>query len=143
MHLQLSGKLRRGELLVLNGYSGKTWGGTSSGMDHHKVLMAPLDTFMKLHASNRVLVLPEYAFTLCELGLWPFPSTMDINILPEACLAYDTLADSENLPEEPASTDPETNSGTGKRQRKHKGKSKNQSKSAGATSSASEASPSC
>ena len=87
---------------MLNGCSGKTWGGTSSGMDHHKVPMAPLHIFMKLNASNGIPVLPDYAFALCELGSWPFPSTMDINILPEACLAYDTLAESENQLEEPA-----------------------------------------
>ena len=113
----------KGELLVLSGHNGKTWGGTSSGMDHHEVPMAPLNVFMKLNASNRILVLPEYAFALCEPGSWPFQSTMDINILPEACLAYDTLAESENQLEGPASADPETNSGTGKK-RKHKGKGK-------------------
>ena len=30
-------KAPQGELLVLNGCNGKTWGGTSSGMDHHEV----------------------------------------------------------------------------------------------------------
>ena len=79
---------------------------------------------MKLHASNRILVLPEYAFALCELGSWPFQSTMDINILPEACLAYDTLAESENQLEEPASAVPETNSGTSKRNASTKAKAK-------------------
>ena len=62
---------------------------------------------------------------------------MDINILPEACLAYDTQAESENQLEGPASAIPETNSGTSK-----KCKRKGQSKNAGATSSASEVSPS-
>ena len=136
-------KALQGELLVLIGCSRKTWGSTGSSMDHHKVPVAPLDTFMRLHASNRVLMLLEYAFTLCKPGSWPFPSTMDINILLEACLAYNILAESENPPEEPASTDPETNSGTSKRHRRCKGKSKNQSKSTGATSSASEVSSGC
>ena len=80
-------KALKGELLVLSGCNGKTWSGTFSGMDHHEVPMARLYVFMKLNASNRIPVLPEYAFALCELGSWPFPSTMDINILPEACLA--------------------------------------------------------
>ena len=104
-------KAPKGELLVLNGCNGKTWGGTGSGVDHHEVLMAPLNTFMKLNASNRIPILPEYAFVLCEPGSWPFQSTMDINILPEACLAYDTPAESENQLEEPASTVPQTSSG--------------------------------
>ena len=130
-------KAPQGELLVLNGCNGKTWGGTGSGVDHHEVLMAPLHVFMKLNASNGIPVLPEYAFMLCEPGSWPFPSTMDINILPEACLAYDTLAESENQLEEPASTLPVTNSGTSKKC-KHKGKGR--SKSAGAIGSASKAS---
>ena len=69
------------------------------------------------------------------------PSTMNINILPEACLAYDTLADSENPPEDPTNTHPDTNARTSKRHRRRKGKSKNRSKSAGAASSASETSP--
>ena len=103
--------------------------------------MAPLDTFMRLHATNGVLVLPEYAFALCKPGAWPFPSTMDINILPEACLAYDTPADSENPLEDPANTDPDTHTRTGKRHHRHKGKSKNWSKSARAASSASEMGP--
>ena len=127
----------QGELLVLNGCSGKTWGGTSSGMDHHKVLMAPLHVFMKLNASNGIPVLPDYAFVLCELGSWPFPCTMDINILLEACLAYDTLAESEKQLEEPARAPPATDSGTSK---KHKHKGKSQSKSTGTISSASEVS---
>ena len=101
--------------------------------------MAPLDTFMSLHTTNDALVLLEYAFALCQPGAWPFLSTMDINILPEACLAYD--ADSKNPLEDPANTNPDTNARTGKRHHRHKGKSKNQSKSAGATSSASEMSP--
>ena len=127
-------KAPKGELLVLNGCHRKTWGGTGSGLDHHEVPMTPLNTFMKLNASNRIPILPEYAFTLCELG------TMDINILPEACLAYDTPAESENQLEEPASTVPETSSGASKK-RKRKGKGKGRSKSVGAISSASEASP--
>ena len=105
----------------MNGCNGKTWGGTGSGVDHHKVPMAPLNVFMKLNASNGIPILPEYAFALCELGSWPFQSTMDINILPEACLAYDTPAESENQLEEPASTAPEANSGISK---KHKCKGK-------------------
>ena len=129
-------KTPKGELLVLNGCNGKTWGGTGSGMDHHEVLMAPLNTFMKLNASNRIPILPEYTFA------WPFQSTMDINILPEACLAYDTISESENQQEEPASTVPEISSGASKKH-KCKGKGKGQSKSAGAISSASEASPGC
>ena len=80
-------KAPQGELLVLNRCNGKIWGGTGSGTNRHEVPMAPLDTFMRLHATNGVLVLPEYAFALCEPGAWPFPRTMDINILPEACLA--------------------------------------------------------
>ena len=130
----------KGELLVLSGCNGKTWGGTSSGVDHHEVPMAPLNVFMKFNASNGILVLPEYAFAWCEPGSWPFQSSMDINILPEACLAYDTPAESENQLEEPASTILKANSGTGK---KCKRKGKGRSKSTGATSSASEASPGC
>ena len=115
-------KAPQGELLVLNGCNGKTCGGTSSGVDHHEVLMAPLHVFMKLNARNGIPVLPEYAFTLCESGSWPFQSTMDINILPEACLAYDTPVESENQLEEPASAILETNSGTSKKcKRKGKG----------------------
>ena len=114
--------------------------GTSSGVDHHEVTMAPLDVFMKLNASNGVPVLPEYAFALCELGSWPFPSTMGIDIIPEACLAYDTPVGSENQLDETANAVPVTNSGVSKKH-KCKGKSKGRSKSAGATSSASEASP--
>ena len=134
-------KAPQGELLVLNRCNGKTWGGTGSDTNQHEVPMAPLDTFMRLHATNGVLVLPEYAFALCEPGAWPFPRTMDINILPEACLAYDTPADSENPLEDPAYTDPDTHARTGKRHCRHKGKSKNRSKSAGAAGSASEMSP--
>ena len=63
-------KALKGELLVLNGCNGKTWGGTGSGMDHHDVPMAPLNTFMKLNASNGIPILPEYAFALCEPGSW-------------------------------------------------------------------------
>ena len=133
-------KALKGELLVLNGCNGKTWGSTGSGMDHHEVPMAPLNTFMKLNASNGIPILPEYAFVLCEPGSWPFQSTMDINILPEACLAYDTLVESENQLEEPAGIGPETSSGASKK-RKRKGKGKGRSKSAGAISSASEVSP--
>ena len=133
-------KALKGELLVLSGCNGKTWGGTGSGMDHHEVLMAPLNVFMKLNASNRIPVLPEYTFVLCEPGSWPFQSTMDINILPEACLAYDTPVKSENQLEGPASAIPETNSGTNKKC-KCKGKGKGQSKSMGTTSSASKVSP--
>ena len=96
---------------------------------------------MKLHATNGVPVLPEYAFALCSTGTWPFPSTMDINILPEACLAYDTPADSENAPDDSIITGTDTNAKPGKKQRRHKGKSKSQSKSARANSSASEVSP--
>ena len=103
--------------------------------------MAPLNTFMRLHATNGVPVLPEYAFALCQPGAWPFPSTMDINILPNACLVYDTPADSKNLLEDPANTEPDTNAGSGKKHHKRKGKSKTWSKSAGAASSASEMSP--
>ena len=132
-----------GKLLVLTRCNGKTWGGTSSVPDWHKVPMAPLDTFMRLHTTNGILVLPTYAFALCQLGAWPFQSTMDLNILPEACLAYDTLADSENPLEDAADAEPDTNDGSGKKHCKCKGKSKTWSKSAGASSSASEASPSC
>ena len=116
-------KALKGELLVMNGCNGKTWGATGSGMDHHEVPMAPLNTFMKLNTSNGIPILPEYAFVLCEPGSWPFQSTMDINILPEACLAYDTPAESENQLEEPGSTVPETSSGASKK-RKCKGKGK-------------------
>ena len=123
-------KAPKGELLVLNGCNGKTWGGTGSGVDHHEVPMAPLNTFMKLNASNGIPILPEYAFALCEPGSWPFQSTMDINILPEACLAYDTLAESENQLEEPASTVPETSSRASKKC-KRKGKGKGRSKRRG------------
>ena len=133
-------KALKGELLVSSGCNGKTWGGTSSGVDHHKVQMAPLHIFMKLNTSNRIPVLPEYAFVLCEPGSWPFQSTMDINILPEACLAYDTPAESENQLEGPASAISETNSRTSKKY-KCKGKVKGRSKSMGTTSSPSEVSP--
>ena len=132
-------KAPQGKLLVLNGCNGKTWGSTSSGVDHHEVPMAPLYVFTKLNTSNGIPVLPEYAFALCEPGSWPFPSTMDINILLEACLAYITPAESENQLEEPASAVPETNSRTSKK-RKHRGKGRNRSKSAGTTSSASKVS---
>ena len=98
---------------------------------------------MRLNAANGVLVLLDYAFALCEPGAWPFLSTMDINILPEACLAYDTPADSENPPEDPTATDLDINSRVSKKHRRCKGKSKSQSKSAGATSSTSETSPGC
>ena len=77
--------------------------------------MAPLDTFMKVQATNGVPVLPEYIFTLCSPGTWPFPSTMDLNILPEACLAYDTPADSENVPEDTGITEPDNNARSSKK----------------------------
>ena len=120
-----------GELLTLTGCNGKTWGGTGSAPDQHKVQMAPLDIFVKLHATNSIPALPEYAFALCSPGTWPFSSTMDINILPEACLAYDTPADSKNVPDDPIITESDTNAGPGKEQRRRKGKSKGRSKSAG------------
>ena len=66
---------------------------------------------------------------------------MDINILPEACLAYDIPADSENAPDDCIITGSDTNIGPGKKQHRCKGKSKGQSQSARATSSASEVSP--
>ena len=81
--------------------------------------MSPLDTFVKLHTTNGVLVLLEYAFALCSPDTWPFPSNMDLNILPEACLAYDTPADSENVLQDPAITKPDTNAGSGKKHRRH------------------------
>ena len=96
---------------------------------------------MKLHATNGIPVLLEYTFALCSAGTWPFPSTMDINILPEACLVYDTPADSENAPDDPIITGTDTNAEPSKKQRRRKGKSKSWSKSAGANSSASEVSP--
>ena len=129
------------ELLTLTGYNGKTWGGTGLAPEQHEVQMAPLDTFVKLHATNGILALPEYAFALCSPSTWPFPSTMDINIPPEACLAYDTPADSENALDDPIITESDTNAGSGKKQCRHKGKSKGWSKSARANSSASEVSP--
>ena len=132
-----------GELLMLTGCNGKTWGSTGSVPDRHEVQMAPLDTFMKLQATNGVPVLPEYAFTLCSTSTWLFPSPMDLNILPEACLAYNTPADSENVPEDPANTEPENKARSSKKHRKRKGKSKTQSKSTGATSGASEMSSRC
>ena len=100
-----------------------------------------LDTFLKLQATNGVPVLPEYAFALCSAGTWPFPSTMDLNILPETCLAYNTLADSENALEDPANTKPDNKAGSGKKHCKRKGKSNAQSKSTGTISSSSETSP--
>ena len=106
------------ELLALTSCNGKTWGGTSSIVDQQEVPMAPLDTFMRLHATNSILVLPEYTFALCEPGAWPFPSTIDLNILPEACLVYNTLADSENLLKDPANAKLGTNTGSGKKHRK-------------------------
>ena len=105
--------------------------------------MAPLDTFVKLHATNGVPALLEYAFALCSPGTWPFLSTKDINILSEACLAYDTPANSENAPDDTVIAESDTNAGSGKKQHWHKGKSKSWSKSTGANSSASEASPGC
>ena len=96
---------------------------------------------MKLQATNGIPVLLEYAFALCPTNTWPFPSAMDQNILPEACLAYDTLADSENLLEDPANTQPDNKAGSSKKHCKRKGKSKTGSKSAGAASSTSETSP--
>ena len=98
---------------------------------------------MKLHATNGVPVLPEYTFALCSAGTWPFPSTMDISILPEACLAYDIPANSENAPDDPIITWTDTNAKPGKKQHRRKGKSKSRSKSAGANSNASEVSPGC
>ena len=68
---------------------------------------------------------------------------MDINILPEACLAYDTPTDSENALDDPIITESDTNAGPSKKQCRCKGESKSQSKSAGANSSASEVSPRC
>ena len=103
-----------GELLMLTGCNGKTWGSTTSVPERHEVQMSPLDTFVKLHATNGVPVLLEYAFALCSPDTWPFPSTMDLNILPKACLTYDTSADSENVPQDPAITKPDTNAGSGK-----------------------------
>ena len=97
------------DLLTLTGFNRKTWGGTGSGPDLHVVQMAPLDTFVKPHATNGIPVLPEYAFALCSTSTWPFLSTMDINILPEACLAYDTPADSKNVPDELIITGSDTN----------------------------------
>ena len=132
-----------GELELLTRYSGKTWGGTGSVPDCHEVPMVPLDTFMRLHTkSNGMPVLLDYAFALCHLGTWPFISTMDLNILLEACLADDNLADNENPPEDPANSESDTYTWSGKKQCKRKGKSKtrNRSKSARATSSASETS---
>ena len=103
------------DLLTLTGFNRKTWSGTGSGPDLHVVPMAPLDTFVKLHATNGIPVLPEYAFTLCSAGTWPFLSTMDINILPEACLVYDTSTDSENAPDDCIITEPDTNTGPGRK----------------------------
>ena len=57
------------ELLMLTGCNGKAWGGTGSVPGRYEVQMAPLDTFVKLHTTNGIPVLLEYAFTLC------FPST--------------------------------------------------------------------
>ena len=129
------------DLLTLTGCSRKTWGSTGSVPERHEVEMAPLDTFVKLQAANGVPVLPEYAFALCSTATWPFPSTMDQDILPEACLAYDTLDDSENLLEDPANTQPDNKARSSKKHCTCKVKSKTRSKSAGAASSASEASP--
>ena len=66
---------------------------------------------------------------------------MDISILPQACLAYDTPANSENVPDDPIITGTDTNTEPGKNQCRRKGKSKSRSKSVGANSSAFEASP--
>ena len=96
---------------------------------------------MKLQATNGTPVLPEYAFALCPTNTWPFPSAMDQTIPPEACLAYETLADSENPLEDPANTQPDNKAGSSKKHRRHKGKSKTGSKSARAASSTSEVSP--
>ena len=61
------------DLLTLTSFSGKTWGSTGSGPDLHVVEMAPLDTFMKLHATNGILVLPLPYVLLahgCSRALW-------------------------------------------------------------------------
>ena len=55
-----------GELLTLTRCNGKTWAGTCLAPDQHEVQMAPVDTFVKLHATNGIPVLSEYAFALCS-----------------------------------------------------------------------------
>ena len=106
--------------------------------------MVPLNAFMKLHTDDDgELVLPDYAFALCQPNAWPFVSTMDLNILPGAYLTDDTPADSENLPEDPANTESVANAGSKKKQHKCKGRSKVRSKSTWATSCTSETSPGC
>ena len=93
--------------------------------------MAPLDSFIRLSTNKaRESVLLEYALALCILGSWPFPSLMDITILPETYFAEG------NLGEEGANSITVT-----KKTRKCKGrKTQNRLKSAGTASSASEAS---
>ena len=94
--------------------------------------MAPLDSFIQL-GTNKAgePVLPEYAFTLCIPGSWPFPSSMDKTILPE------TYFTEGNPGEEGANTIT-----VAKKTRKCKGKkTQNRSKSARTASSALEASP--
>ena len=96
---------------------------------------------MKLHVTNGVPALPEYAFALCSAGTWPFLSAMDINILPEACLAYDMSADSENTPDDPILIGSDTNARSRKKHCRCKGKSKSRSRSTRANRCASETSP--
>ena len=52
------------ELLMSTGCNRKTWGSTGSVPDRHEVQMAPLDTFVKLQATNGIPVLPEYTFAI-------------------------------------------------------------------------------
>ena len=94
--------------------------------------MAPLDSFVQLGLNEaREAILPDYAFTLCIPGSWPFPSSMDKTILPE------TYFTEGNPGEEGVNTVT-----VAKKTRKHKGrKTQNRSKSAGTASSALEASP--
>ena len=51
-------KVSPSELLTLTGYNGKTWGSTGLTPEQHEVQMAPLDTFLKLRATNGVPALP-------------------------------------------------------------------------------------
>ena len=72
-----------GQLVLVTGSASKTWGNTRSVPEHHDVPMAPLDTFVQLETDDSGQpILPEYVFALCTPKSWPFPSMMDITILP-------------------------------------------------------------
>ena len=64
------------ELVLITRSGSKTWGYTGSVPECHDVPMAPLDSFIQLGINKAgEAVLPDYAFTLCIPGSWPFPSS--------------------------------------------------------------------